>query len=157
MRQGCERDREVDRAWPRGAGTAGEGVESPSPGVCDQNVPSSVWTCVECWMRTDLVIDLLGTSCVPSMGVSSSIGCLLCTRDRHVAFLKHLLRAGHGFCISPGSWSLQRYQFSHVAPPLSLSPATAHPEPPCHASRLPAAPQDWHDVTCPWDRQFSSG
>lgn len=121
MRQGCERDREVDRAWPRGAGTAGEGVESPSPGVCDQNVPSSVWTCVECWMRTDLVIDLLGTSCVPSMGVSSSIGCLLCTRDRHVAFLKHLLRAGHGFCISPGSWSPQRYQFSHVAPPLSLS------------------------------------
>lgn len=26
VRQGCERDREVDRAWPRGAGTAGEAL-----------------------------------------------------------------------------------------------------------------------------------
>lgn len=57
----------------------------------DQKVQSSPWASVECWMRTELVIYLLSTYCVPSMVIASSIECLLCTRYRYIASLEHLL------------------------------------------------------------------
>lgn len=120
----------ITRTTRRGTGPGHIGLRLPVR-MWDQKVQSSPWASVECWMRTELVIYLLSTYCVPSVVIASSIECLLCTRYRHIASLEHLL----SWCLH-FSWilGLQRYPFSHV-PLLPLLPLpTQSPLPGIQAS-----------------------
>lgn len=133
---------------------------------------SSLWACVECCVRTGLFIEHLLCSqrgsrifCVPGYRCIASPEHLLCDfcvpGYRYIASPEHLLCAfsvpgtdalhllstyyvpGTISAFLPDAGPEGRSQFSHVAPPPS-------PRAPCQVSRLPAAPQGWHDVTCPW-------
>lgn len=127
---GCNRVGRITRTTRRWTGPVHIGLRVPVR-TWDQKVQPSPWASVECWMRTELVIYLLSTSCVPSMVIASSIECLLCTRYGHIASLEHLLSRCLNFC-----WilALQRCPFSHVPLLPLLSLPTQSPLPGIQAS-----------------------
>lgn len=115
---------------------------------------SSLWACVECCVRTGLFIEHLLCSqhgshifCVPGYRCIASPEHLLCAFSVPGTDALHLLSTYYvpgtiSACL-PDAGPEGTSQFSHMALPPS-------PRAPCQVSRLPAAPQGWHDVTCPW-------